>query len=468
MKNFIKILLMAIIIFTAGCQDDIETVTDETYQLEVTPATHSFPREGGRVAFTVNATKTVITISDGKTTDTNIEDAPYSVTVEGEGFSVSGNEIIAEPNDGPPRTGIVTISIDGAESIFKTINLTQMGRGEVRVSYSLEVTPESYEFPSTGGDMTFTVTALKTTTMFTSDGEIIEVIEEETPYTVTLQGEGFTLNDNVITATENTDGARTGTLTVTLDDYTLSKIIELSQAAAGYPSTSYTIDGTTLTKWNGPETIVDLSLDPVFESVTNIANTAFNSSNVETVTISRNITTIGDQAFFTSTLREFKVVEGNSIFFAIDGVLFRNGTGADEGTTFLHRFPQAKSTVGYQMPAGTTRLGNYSFAYNKELTSIEIVEGVTAINYRSFYQCSNLSSITFPSTIGNIGNNVFHGVPNFSNVYIKATTPPFIGSTNNFGANVGSATLYVPVGTLQAYKEHAQWGKFGTIVEMEF
>ena len=63
-------------------------------------------------------------------------------------------------------------------------------------------------------------------------------------------------------------------------------------AQTPYPTASYTLspDGTTLTKWNGSETEVDLSADPAFDNVTIIGPWAFSyKKSLERVTLSSKV-----------------------------------------------------------------------------------------------------------------------------------------------------------------------------------
>src|SRR5690606_39073483 len=142
---------------------------------------------------------------------------------------------------------------------------------------------------------------------------------------------------------------------------------------------------------------------------------------VESIKLSKNITTVGDQAFYpTSVLLEFKVDEANTTFYAVDGVLFKN-VGADK---HLWKFPQGKSGAGYTIPTGTTHLAQYCFGYARNVSSLIIPEGVVNIQYRSFYVASNLTSLTLPQSLTTIGNQTFAGADKLEEVHMKASIPP--------------------------------------------
>lgn len=89
---------------------------------------------------------------------------------------------------------------------------------------------------------------------------------------------------------------------------------------------------------------------------------AFLGGRETTVTIPATLQSLGYGAFSSSKrLTEFVVADGNEIFFATDGVLFRHLTG---GGTELSAFPGGKSAESgsYTVPDGTVRIAAYAFA----------------------------------------------------------------------------------------------------------
>lgn len=459
MKKLVNILVLLGLFVIWSCKDDIPTLIGESYVLEATPASHTFPSEGGEIELNIKATKKTQTILDGKV-NLEEEDALYTVAVEGDGFKIQDNKIVAEnSNEILLRTGTATVTIEGTD-IQEKIILTQIGIGNISTTYTLEVSPETYAFPATGGTATLTITATRIITT-TVRGEVVDVSESDAAYTVSVDNSDFTIIGNSITAVRNIKGEPlTGTVTVTLNDDPLSKTIEIKQDV-GYSPNSYTIDGTSLTLWKGRETVIDLSSDPEFEHVTTIPNNAFNGTDVEVLTISKNVTTIGDRAFMTAnSLIEFKVSEDNDFFETIGGVLFRRAGTAKT----LWKFPRGRDGTDYIVPEGTTRIGQYAFEYNR-LISIEFPEGVEYVDYRCFYLCSSLKSITLPSTIRSIGNQAFTGASAFTDFHVKSNTPPPIGGTAFATSNIANATLYVPIGARENYLAHTVWSQFKEIVE---
>ena len=90
----------------------------------------------------------------------------------------------------------------------------------------------------------------------------------------------------------------------------------------------------------------------------------------------------------------------------------------------------------YQIPAGVTRIGDFSFA-RSGLTSIRIPSGVNSIGYGAFYNCENLSTIFIPTTVTEIEPAAF-------------SNTAWLNSWKN-GGDVGDF-LVVGDGILLAYK----------------
>lgn len=103
------------------------------------------------------------------------------------------------------------------------------------------------------------------------------------------------------------------------------------------------------------------------------------------------------------------------------------------------------------------------------LESIKMANGITLIDEYAFRDCINLTSITIPSKVTQFGNywntesKCFYGCTALKEVHIKNPNPPAI-LEDTFSV-YADATLYVPIGSKEAYQNHSIWGKFGTIIE---
>ena len=94
------------------------------------------------------------------------------------------------------------------------------------------------------------------------------------------------------------------------------------------------------------------------------------------------------------------------------------------------------------------------------LASITIPMSVTSIGYYAFDGCSSLASITIPESVAEIANYAFRNCGGLTSITIKSTTPPTIGFYSFVGVDM---FVYVPTGSVAAYKEAEHWSEFANI-----
>ncbi len=219
------------------------------------------------------------------------------------------------------------------------------------------------------------------------------------------------------------------------------------------------------------------------ESVTTIKSSAFQGCRGLTgpLTIPEGVTTIEDYAFYLCS--------------GLSGPLT-----IPEGVTKIgdYAFYECSKLTGpLTIPESVTTIGDYAFYECKKLTgSLTIPESVTTIGESAFFECSGLTgSLTIPGNITTIEGLVFVGcsftedlvihervtkIGNgafcwcaFKNVYCKAIVPPDLQNTHPWYSTFSNSpekTLYVPVGSKDAYLNAEGWKdfKFKEIVEMQF
>lgn len=182
-----------------------------------------------------------------------------------------------------------------------------------------------------------------------------------------------------------------------------------------------------------------LSSITIAEGVKSIGERAFERcTGVSTVTIPSSVTSIGDAPFLECTkLTSIQVSENNDRYSSLDGVLF------NLSRTTLIQYPAAKQ-------------GAYT-----------IPDGVITVGMSAFADCAGLDSVTIPGSVAYIDNFVFDNCEALSVITNYAITPQVIDA-NVFGyANLAACTLYVPIGSVNAYKTADVWKNFGNIIGVE-
>ena len=182
-------------------------------------------------------------------------------------------------------------------------------------------------------------------------------------------------------------------------------------------------------------------------NVTNIGNGAFyGCESLTSVEIPDEVTDIGDNAFFGCT--SLTSVE-------IPNKVTRIG---------VYAFNRCTNLASISIPSGTTNIGAGAFVYCSNLTSISLPEDITTIEEHTFLGCNKLTSIVIPNGVTSIGQSAFKGCGKLINFHSQASIPPTLG-TDVFQYCI---TLYVPIGSKEAYEAAEGWQVFMNIKEFDF
>lgn len=168
--------------------------------------------------------------------------------------------------------------------------------------------------------------------------------------------------------------------------------------------------------FQGCSSIGTLTLHP---GLTTIGDNAFESClELDAVSIPNGVTTIGSAAFMScDDLAQIYIPPsvssiGNSAFNGVktDCVLTINSTGGQIslGTALPNSDFKVKLT-GTGIPINAAD-SNSLFRNNTNLTSVEIGENITGLQYGAFFGCTNLETVTFSpsSTLSTISANAFY------------------------------------------------------------
>lgn len=216
------------------------------------------------------------------------------------------------------------------------------------------------------------------------------------------------------------------------------------------------------------------SLDGIFYIKTMTILIQCPISKTGNITIPSSVTTISGSAFYGCKFLTNITIPSSVT--SIGGAAFSGCTGL----TSINIPSSITSIVDYTfyccagltsliIPSSVTSIGYSAFQYCTGLTNITIPSSITSIVDFAFSGCMGLASITIPSSVTLIGSSAFDGCTGLSSIYTYANVP--VNLTYSFSifynVNITTCTLYVPKGSLSAYKAAVQWKDFVNIVEFD-
>ena len=226
------------------------------------------------------------------------------------------------------------------------------------------------------------------------------------------------------------------------------------------------------------------------DCVTSIGNAAFSmmdnasASTFSSVTFtSKNVTTIGDDAFlYCHKLTEFCdystnycdhaeanfISVGSRAFMGCTGLTWMNVTGLTSLPSGVFGYCTSLSTVS--LNSGLTSIGSAAFIGCTSLcqisdngvgTTFRIPDSVTSIGDAAFSGCSSSEfySINIPSGVTSIGQHAFDGCSGMNAVYVYPTTPPTLGN-GAFDNMKSNCPIFVPCDSIDAYKAASNWSDY--------
>ena len=94
------------------------------------------------------------------------------------------------------------------------------------------------------------------------------------------------------------------------------------------------------------------------------------------------------------------------------------------------------------------------------LTTVELGDGIESIGNYAFSGCSALNSFLFGKSVTTIGEEAFSDCTAMTQLWSRAEVPPVCGNQALDDINKWTCKLFVPEGSIEAYKAADQWKEF--------
>ena len=207
-------------------------------------------------------------------------------------------------------------------------------------------------------------------------------------------------------------------------------------------------------------------------TVTSIEEGAFSGTGILEFTIPNSLTTISTGLFngcqnLKSILIPISVKKIEDSAFSscssLTSVIIPSSVTIIEGTVFAN----CTSLTSIEIPNSVTSIGGSTFMGCTNLVSVKLPNIITTISLQLFEDCKSIEKIVIPSSVTKIGEVAFKGCTGLKEVYCYAEQIPSTDANVFQNALIEYSTLYVPLSSIDLYKNTYPWSEFGTIKSIE-
>ena len=196
-----------------------------------------------------------------------------------------------------------------------------------------------------------------------------------------------------------------------------------------------------------------------------IGNNAFEEADFTSFNIPAGLSFLGKEVFKDCVnLTAINVDAANRYYASRDGVLF------DKAISTLRHYPCARPDTAYTVPESVIALESYAFMNVTKLQNVTLPKHLKSFGIGTFYYCRALKSMRLPIGVKVLPRRTFTGCSALTNLYVDNKVPPTCYTDNGILeffpiTFFNSGTLYVPVGSKQAYESAPVWKDFEHIIE---
>lgn len=163
--------------------------------------------------------------------------------------------------------------------------------------------------------------------------------------------------------------------------------------------------------------------------------------------------------------------------------MWARGITTLESQTFAH----CSSLTSVTLPDDLTKIGSSAFWECTSLRTLGLPQSLAEIDKNAFVDCHSLETLRLPASVQSVGDYAFQRCYKLTHIACDATTPPAMGryvfdgighdvdiehqaprrlaptadgDGETLPANVEKVTIYVPAGSVEAYKAADEWKQF--------